>query len=150
MIGGKLSGEISVKALERGDFSREGLWDYNSRYIREYGAKQAGLEIFRILLQEMGDEDLNYGMQQKLLTEEDVLNASLGRDIHFTISDKVRRVFRGIKKLNVIRKLKNAANSMFEIKAWYKNYPALPTEFTEWHTRAEKIIQKAIAQLEEQ
>ncbi|UCH32177.1 MAG: geranylgeranyl hydrogenase, partial [Candidatus Bathyarchaeota archaeon] len=147
MMGGKLAGEISIEALERDDFSREGLWDYNSRYIREYGAKQAGLEIFRILLQEMSDEDLNYGMQHRLLTEEDVLNASLGKDVHFTVSDKVQRVFRGIKRLNVVRKLKNAADSMFEIKEWYKDYPALPTGFIEWRAGAKKIFQKATVQL---
>lgn len=148
MIGGSLAGKIAAKALEKGDVSREGLWDYNVGYIRDYGAKQAGLEIFRILLQNMGNEELNYGMQYKLLTEEDVLKASLGDDLHVAISEKVRRAFRGLKKLKVLRKLGSAVNSMNEIKAWYRKYPTLPKDFEKWKAGAEEIFKKAITRLE--
>ena len=148
MIGGTLAGKTAAEALEKGDVGREGLWGYNVGYIRDYGAKQAGLEIFRILLQNMDDKELNYGMQYKLLTEEDVLRASLGEDVHVAVSEKVRRAFRGLKKLNVLRKLKSAANSMNEIKAWYRGYPALPSGFEEWRVGAEEIFDRAVSKLE--
>jgi digeranylgeranylglycerophospholipid reductase len=147
MIGSALAGETALKALEKGDVSREGLWDYNVAYVRNYGAKQAGLEVFRVLLQHLDDEDLNYGMQYKLLTEEDVLKASVGEDAHFTITEKTRRVFRGVKKLSVLRKLRNATKSMREIKAWYRNYPASPDDFEEWKAGAEDIFGKATMKL---
>lgn len=148
MKGGTLAGKTAVKALEKGDFSREGLWDYNVNYIKEYGAKQAGLEVFRILLQNLDDEGLNYGMHYRLLTEEDVLKASLGEDAHFTINEKVHRVFRGLKKLSVLRKLRNATKSMREIKEWYRNYPVVPEDFEKWKAGAKDILEKATAKLE--
>lgn len=147
MIGSALAGEIAIKALERGDVSREGLWDFNVDYIRTYGAKQAGLEVFRILLQHLDDEDLNFGMQYKLLTEEDVLKASMGEDAHFTIAEKARRAFRGVKKLRVLRKLRNATKSMREIKAWYKNYPTSTKDFEKWRTGVEEIFAKVEVKL---
>lgn len=148
MIGGMLAGKTAVNGLEKGDVSREGLWDYNVGYIRDYGAKQAGLEVFRILLQNMGDEDLNYGMEYKLLTEEDVLKASMGEDARFTVNETVKRVFRGIKKLNVLRKLRNATKAMREIKAWYRDYPMSPQEFGKWKAGTEEIFEKAIMKVE--
>jgi len=120
MIGGTLAGETALRTLEKGDVTREGLWDYNVRYIRDYGAKQASLEVFRILLQNLDDEDLNYGMRYKLLTEEDVLKASMGEKARFTITEKARKAFRGVKKLSILRKLRNATKSMEEIKAFEK------------------------------
>jgi len=148
MIGSALAGETALKALEKGDVSREGLWDYNVEYVRNYGAKQAGLEVFRILLQHLDDEDLNYGMQYKLLTEEDVLKASMGEEARFTVTEKARRAFRGVKKLSVLRKLRNATKSMREIKTWYRNYPTSPDDFEEWKAGAEDIIKKAVMKLE--
>ncbi len=148
MIGGNLAGKTAANALEKGDVSREGLWDYNVGYVRTYGAKQAGLEVFRILLQNMDDEGLNYGMQYKLLTEEDVLKASMGEDAHFTITEKAKRAFRGMKRLNILRKLRNATRSMKEIKAWYRKYPASPKDFEKWKTRTKEIFARATAKLE--
>ena len=148
MIGGALAGKTAAKALEKDDLSREGLWDYNVEYIRDYGAKQAGLEIFRILLQKMDDEELNFGMHNRLLTEEDVLKASLGGDVYFTISEKMGRALRGLKKRTVLRKLKSAADSINEIKAWYRNYPTSPNDFEKWKTRTKEIFKKAIIKLE--
>jgi geranylgeranyl reductase family protein len=149
MIGGKLAGETATEALEEGNVSREELWNYNVQFIRDYGAKQAGLEMLRVLLQHLDDADLNYGMQYKLLTEEDVLKASLGQDAHFTITEKAKRTFRGIKKLSVLRKLRNAAKSMKEIKEGYHNYPTSPKDFETWKADAEKRFREAFLKLEE-
>jgi flavin-dependent dehydrogenase len=148
MIGGALAGKTVAKALEKGDVSREGLWTYNADFIRDYGAKQAGLEIFRVLLQHLSDEDLNYGMHYRLLTEEDVLRASMGEGAHFTVTEKARRAFRGVKKLGVLKKLGNASRLMKEVRAWYSSYPLSPKDFDKWRTGAREIFEKATAKLE--
>lgn len=148
MIGGSLAGQTAANSFEQGDVSRTGMWRYNADYIRDYGAKQAGLEVFRILLQHLDDDDLNYGMQYKLLTEEDVLKASMGAEARFTITEKAKRAFRGIRKLSVLRKFRRAAKSMKEIKQWYRNYPTTVNDFERWRTGARKIFADATAKLE--
>jgi geranylgeranyl reductase family protein len=148
MIGGTLAAQTAERALEKGDVSREALWDYNVRYIRDYGAKQAGLEVFRILLQNLDDEDLNYGMRYKLLTEEDVLRASVGEETRFTVTEKAKRAFRGVKKLGILRKLRSATKAMEEIKAWYRKYPTSPKDFEKWLAGAKRIFKKVTTKLE--
>jgi flavin-dependent dehydrogenase len=50
MMGGSIAGETIVEAIEKDHVSREGLWRYNVEYMKVYGAKQAGLDIFRLFL----------------------------------------------------------------------------------------------------
>ena len=88
-------------------------------------------------------------MQYKLLTEEDVLKASLGQDAHFTITEKAKRTFRGIKKLSVLRKLRNAAKSMKEIKEGYHSYPTSSKDFETWKAHAKRRFEEAFLKLEE-
>jgi len=149
MIGGSLAAETAARAIEKSDVSREGLWGYNVSYIRKYGSKQAGLEVFRILLQKMSDEDLNYGMHYRLLTEEDLLRTSMGENIHFTITEKARRMLKGLKKISLLKRLRSAANIMREVKNWYENYPTSPENFEEWRTGTKEIFEKANTKLTE-
>jgi len=143
MMGGVLAGEATVEAIERGDVSREGLWLYNTRYMQSYGAKQAGLNVFRLLLQELGDDDINWGMRYELITEEDVFRTSMGEDVHLNITEKTQRIFRGIKKLSLLKKLRDSAALLRNVKAHYRNYPDSPKGFDAWKREAYKLINQA-------
>jgi geranylgeranyl reductase family protein len=143
MLGGHLAGRTIVKALEKGDVSRESLWPYNCRYNEMYGAKQARLDILRMLLLACRDEDLNYGMKCHLLTEEDVLKASLGDKFHLNITETSRRVFRGLKRIGFLNKLRLTVNYMNQVKAHYKEYPESPRNFEKWRRRTEVLFQEA-------
>ena len=143
MLSGSLAGKTIVEALEKDDVSQESLWHYNSRYMKLYGAKQAGLDVFRMLLLTCSDEDLNYGMRYKLLKEEDVLNASLGEEIHVNVTETAKRVFRGIRRARFLNKLRLTVNFMNKVKAHYKKYPAMSEDFEEWRMRTEMLFKEA-------
>lgn len=132
MQAGVIAGKTIISALEREDTSKKSLWNYNLEYMKGYGAKQAGLDLFRILLQLMDDQDLNYGMAHRIMTEEDILNASLGKEFKLRITDKIKRVFRGIKKISLLNKLRKIAKEMKIIKELYRNYPNSPEKLNDW------------------
>jgi len=144
MMGGKIAGETITDALKRDDVSREGLWAYNARYMRAYGAKQAGLDVFRLfLLKSIGNEEINYGMKYKLITQEDVLRASMGEDLRLNITEKTRRAFRGFGQLSMLMRLRAAAQLLKEIKAHYRNYPDSPKDFPVWQSKANSLFEEA-------
>ncbi len=144
MMGGVLAGEVVTAALEKDDVTREGLWQYNKRYMQSYGAKQAGLDIFRIfLLQGVSNEEINYGMKYQLITEEDILKTSMGENVRLNITEAARRALKGLGKLSMLRRLKNAAKLIREIKALYRNYPDSPTGFEEWRKKTHELITTA-------
>jgi len=140
MMGGVLAGEAIVEALEKGDVSREVLWFYNTKYMQSYGAKQAGLDVFRLLLQRLGDDDINWGMKCELITEKDVFRLGMGEDVHLNITEKTQRIFRGIKKLSLLKKLRDLANLLRDVKAHYGSYPDSPKDFDAWKKKAHKLI----------
>jgi len=147
MLSGYLSGKTIVEALEQGDVSQRSLWSYNREYMAMYGTKQAGLDVFRMLLLTSRDEDLSYGMKYKLLTEEDVLRAGLGEEFHLRITETAKRVFRGLKRIRFLNKLRLTVNLMRQVKAHYKSYPENPEDFEKWSVKREALFHEARSKL---
>ncbi len=147
MLSGNLAGKTIVEALEEGAVSQNSLWLYNWRYMKSYGAKQAWLDVFRMLLLKCNDKDLNYGMKYKLLTEEDVLKAGLGEGFHINITETAKRVFRGIRRARFLNKLRLTVNFMNQVKVHYKNYPTKPEQFGEWRIKTESLFSEAKSKL---
>jgi len=144
MRGGMLAGEAIVEALEKGDVTPEGLWKYNVGYMQSYGAKQAGLDIFRFfLLQGVSDEEISYGMKYRLITEEDILKASMGENVRLNITEASRRALKGLGRFSFLKRLRNAARLMREIKALYRNYPDSPKDFEEWRKKTHELMTTA-------
>jgi digeranylgeranylglycerophospholipid reductase len=143
MLSGCLAGKTIVEALEKGDVSQKSLWPYNCRYMEMYGAKQAGLDVFRMLLLSSRDEDLNYGMKYGLLTGEDVLRAGLGEEFRLKVTETVKRVFKGLKRVQYLNMLRLTVNVMKEVKAHYRNYPETPEDFERWRVRTEALFREA-------
>jgi len=143
MIGGSAAGKTIIEAMEREDLSREGLWSYNIKYMKSYGVRQAGLDVFRLFLHGIGDDDLNYGMRHRLITEEDLLKAEMGEDVRINITEATHRIFRGLGKLSLLKNLRDAANLMKKVREHYDNYPISPQGFEEWKRKAQDFIEEA-------
>jgi flavin-dependent dehydrogenase len=143
MLSGYFAGKTIVDALEKGDVSQKSLWPYNLRYMQSYGTKQAGLDVFRLLLLACRDEDLVYGLKYKLLTEEDILKASLGEDFHVKVTETARRVFRGLRRMRFLNKLRLTVNLLNQVKKHYRNYPEHPEAFCEWQAQTEALFREA-------
>jgi len=138
MLSGKLAAETAADALASGDLSRDGLWQYNVNYMKEYGGKQAGLDIFRIFLQSINDDELSYGMKHQLVKQEDILKASLTGSLKLSITDKAERAFKNLGKLGFLIRLRNTAKKMREIKKMYLEYPS-PKDFERWKIKVARI-----------
>jgi digeranylgeranylglycerophospholipid reductase len=147
MLSGHLAGKTIIEALEKGDVSQKSLWSYNCRYMELYGEKQAGLDVFRMLLLSSRDEDLNYGMRCGLLTEEDVLRTGLGEELHLKVTQAVKRVFRGLNNIRYLNMLRLTVKMMKEVKVHYRNYPETPEDFEGWRMKTEALFKEAGAKI---
>ena len=83
------------------------LWQYNLDFIKEYGYKTAGLELFRRLVQQMTNDQISYGMKH-FLGNMDVESISKGEHPDFS----------GLGKLGMIIQRCNEQNSC----RWFKIY----------------------------
>jgi geranylgeranyl reductase family protein len=143
MLSGYLAGKQIVEALDKGEPTKEALWGYNKKYIETYGKKQGALDIFKMFLLSCSDEDLNYGMNEKLMTEDDVLKAGMGDDFHLNITETAKRVFRGIRRVGFLKKLNLTVTMMRQLGAHYNTYPTTPQNFEPWRLQTIKLIEDA-------
>ncbi|MCX8162139.1 MAG: NAD(P)/FAD-dependent oxidoreductase [Candidatus Bathyarchaeota archaeon] len=140
MYAGKLAAEAIVEAYDRGLFTAEGLWSYNVRYMRSYGAKQAALDILRRFLQDISDEDIDYGMSARLLSEDDILKASMYGTLKVKTLEKVKRFIRGSGRLKLLLRLRRISVAMNEVRRLYERFPRNIGEFRRWLYEARSIL----------
>ncbi|MEM0373625.1 MAG: digeranylgeranylglycerophospholipid reductase [Sulfolobaceae archaeon] len=142
MISGYCIAKAILKAFESGDFSADGLWEANECYIEKYGAKQAGLDLFRRFLQKLSNDEINYGMRKRIIKEEDLVVVSSQGDLHLSVAEKAMRIIAGLGKPSLLFKLKTVAEYMARIKAHYKNYPKSSKELMRWKMETDNIIEE--------
>ena len=143
MMGGVKAAQIINKAIKKGDVSREEFWPYTGMFMEAYGAKQAGLDVFRMFLQQLDNEEMNYGMSHHLITDDDLLKTSMGEDLKLNITEKTSRLFKGLGRLSLIKKLNSAAKLMKEVKKIYREYPKTSDGLDAWQIKVNKIFRKA-------
>ncbi|HDD26281.1 MAG TPA: NAD(P)/FAD-dependent oxidoreductase, partial [Acidilobales archaeon] len=111
-IAAKCVADAVIRAHDVGNFSAKGLWNANLCYIENYGRKQAKLDIFRIFLQKLSDDDLEYAMKHRIVKEEDILEASYKGVLKMSVVDKALRVIAGLGKPSLLFKLKTVIEFM--------------------------------------
>jgi len=140
MRAGWLAAEAASRALDAGQASRKVLWSYTVQYNAVYGFKQAALDAFRIFLQSLSNEDLDWGMKAGLVTEQDLLATSLGGDLKLSFTEKARRLLKGAGRLGLLAKLRATAKAMTRLKHLYLNYPSGPEGLEKWRAEVVEVF----------
>lgn len=133
---------VVAKALEEGNINTHGLWEANKLYIELYGAKQASLDLLRIFLQKLSDEELNYIIEKKVISDDELLEISLTGDLRISIANKILKAIRFLKKPSLLLKLKVLADYMQKMKQHYFSYPETPTVFLRWRHQLINIYEE--------
>ncbi|MEM1664271.1 MAG: digeranylgeranylglycerophospholipid reductase [Zestosphaera sp.] len=129
-------------ALELGNPSAENLWEANICFNKKYGAKQAALDVFRLFLQKLSDDDLEYGMSKKIIKEEDLNEVSLKGDLELSVVEKAMRLLAGLSRPSLLLKLRRVANYMNDVKRLYLNYPEKPEGLARWYDEVERLYSR--------
>jgi len=146
LIAGTILGNNIVQAIESNDVSEASLWQYNLDFIKEYGYKTAGLELFRRLVQTMTNEQISYGMKH-FLGNMDVEAISKGEHPDFTGLGKVGMIIRGIMNRTVAEGLKYTSGKNKWLVEHYGNYPKDPSGFDEWSKMLHKTLDEAYVKI---
>jgi len=135
---GYFAAMTAVDAMNAGDFSINQLWHYNRKVMTTFGAEFASLDLLRIVLQKLSNKSLNFGLEQDLLSSEEILSiASKGR-IDLGIFDMVGKFIKGISDPKLLLDLNFLRLNMNKITEHYKKFPKEIERFEAWK---EKTIQ---------
>jgi flavin-dependent dehydrogenase len=138
-IAGLLAGKVAAKAAANNDTSINGLWEYNLLFNEKYGKKTAALEAFRVYLQSLNNELIDYGMEH-FLTEEEAVQMSYGLTPEISFSSALKKAISGLANINAFKNLIFVVGKMKTLNELYNNYPKSPREFMEWKNKVNKEI----------
>ncbi len=147
IIAATILGKNVAEALEANDVSEANLWKYNLDFIKEYGYKTAGLELFRRLVQQMSNDQISYGMKH-FLGNMDVESISKGEHPDFTGLGKIGMIIRGALNQTVAKGLKFTSTENQWLVEHYNNYPKEPQGFGEWNKSLLQRLEAAFAKIE--
>ena len=147
LIAGTIIGNNVAQAIEANDVSEENLWQYNLDYIKEYGYKTAGLELFRRLVQQMSNEQISYGMKH-FLGNMDVESISKGEHPDFSGLGKIGMIIRGAMNKTVANGLKFTSGENQWLVNHYNNYPKNPSGFDDWNKTLHQRMDASFAKVE--
>jgi geranylgeranyl reductase family protein len=143
MRAGVILGEIAKQAVAREDTTARGLWQYNTTYLSDFGRRLASLEIFRRFLQDVSDEDIDFGFEKRVLEPGDLMRANRGDGLSIGLVDKLRRVGRSVGRPGLLLKLQRAASIMKRVSKAYAEYPSRPELFDKWCREVAAILDEA-------
>ncbi|MGC8572234.1 MAG: NAD(P)/FAD-dependent oxidoreductase [Candidatus Micrarchaeia archaeon] len=141
LVAGILAGENAVRAINNKDYSIKGLWQYNLDFNKEYGNKTAGMEVFRIYLQSLNDDIINYGFKN-FLTDKEAVDLIYGRIPELSVTTKFKMILKGAANINAFTNLKYAVDEMNILNKMYEQYPESPDKFVEWKHKVVSEIEK--------
>ena len=142
IIAATIAGKDAVEAIQAGDTSEKGLWQYSKHFIDDYGYKTAGLEVFRRMLQGLTNEQIDYGMKH-FLSKMDIENITKGEHPEFSTVDKLGMIIRGAMNKKLAEDLRYCASINRVLTDHYHNYPESPKGFPEWHNILIKHLEDA-------
>ena len=147
LLSAEFASKTVIEAFEKGDFTERGLWRYNIEYLRAYGIKQAMLDVFRLMLQTLTNDQLNRGLRARLLTEDEVLEISEKGSVELSFIDKLKVGLRLMKVPDVASKLRLALRYMNEVKSLYETYPESPSGLSSWYGKLVSIYREYTSRL---
>ena len=140
LVAGILAGKNAALAVQNRDVSVAALWKYNLDFNEKYGKKTAGLEAFRVYLQSLNNDLLNYGMKTFMSADEaEQISYGLIPELH--LAAKFRLVLRGAKNINAFKNLLYVVKKMKLLNEIYRDYPKSPESFPQWRASVRRELE---------
>jgi digeranylgeranylglycerophospholipid reductase len=155
MLSAYAASKVIPQVMEKGDYSRKSLWGVNKIYMQMIGGKQASLEILRIFLQKLSDDDLQFVMEKKIVSEDDVDLLGRKGELKETTAERASRIvsdffkaLRVSRRPSLLVKLRTLSSYMKRIRSYYDECPEDPEKLPKWSMNVRELIKDFLRELE--
>ncbi|MFX1236356.1 MAG: geranylgeranyl reductase family protein [Promethearchaeota archaeon] len=142
MRAGLYAANTAVDAIESGDYSLNKLWAFNNEVMTTFGSQFASLDLLRMALQVLTNEELNFGLGKDLLTEQEILDIAETGHIDLSITSMISKAIKGFGKIKLLLDLNYLRIRMNEISKHFRNFPTNMSNFPEWKSKAINIYDR--------
>jgi geranylgeranyl reductase family protein len=131
-----------VAALEEGEPELKRLWPYHKAYINAYGAKQAALDVARIYLQGLTNDDLELIIGSRIVSDEELSEIGYRGVLLASILTKAAAVLKMLKRPSLLAELARVKSYMDAATSYYLAFPETPQGFEQWVSEVEAFYSK--------
>ncbi len=139
MFAGLHAGEIASDAIKKNKTDIEGLWEYNKRVIKSFGAEHARSRILTLALQELGPKRLEFLLTRKVIKQADLTSEGVLKKQ--TIYSYLDRAMRSIPRFGLLLLIKKAISASKKTASLCDRYPETPNDFVSWRQEMEKVYE---------
>jgi hypothetical protein len=98
--------------------------------------------VFRVYLQSLNNDLINYGMKT-FLTAKEAVDLSYGRPTKLSLSSKFKLILKGASNVKAFSDLLYVVGKMKLLNELYQKYPSSPEGFEKWRAGVDKEIEEA-------
>ncbi|EMA49438.1 geranylgeranyl reductase family protein [Halococcus salifodinae] len=135
---GKYAGEAAIEAIETGDTSEAGLWEYNERVMDHFGGRYAALDVYNILVGATGLNDL-MGLLATLPAEK-LSDALYSGSANVGLALKLRTAIKSFGHWGTLYDLYETKGQADRLLDHYEEYPDHPNEFDAWQAQRDGLM----------
>jgi digeranylgeranylglycerophospholipid reductase len=141
MTAARCAAETLVEAYTKGDFTVRGLWGLNLRYMRTTGAKQVALDVLRMFLQTLTNDEIEWAIRKGLAGVDEITSVFGEGELRTTpgFLEKVSFIVRLLGKPLLLTKLVLVSEYMRKAKNLYLEYPEDIRGLEGWVERVENL-----------
>lgn len=140
LLAGYFAGLVSSKAINKGDFSTEKLWEYNSLIISSFGAEHARNRILTIVLERIGPKKLEFLLKRKVVKQSDLTTKGIMKKR--TIWNYFELLVRSFPRLPLILLMRKAISTSKKIAKHCLDFPKSPNGYQDWFKRMNQLYSR--------
>jgi geranylgeranyl reductase family protein len=148
MLSAAIASKHLNSALESGVVDENSLWQVNVDYMRAYGAKQARLDVLRMYMQKLSNEDYEWIIRNKIVSGGDVYELGTRGDLAERVVHSLSSLIKLLGRPSLLNELRVVRSYMKRISELYtEQYPQTPRELKAWISRVESLIEEYARQI---
>ncbi|MEM4224383.1 MAG: NAD(P)/FAD-dependent oxidoreductase [Desulfurococcaceae archaeon] len=143
MLSSHIVSRYLSSALEQGRVDEETMWSVNVEYMSTYGSKQAGLDILRMYMQKLSNEDYEWIMKNRIVDGSSVYELGTRGEISSTVLHAIASFIRLLGKPTLLNQLRTVRHYMNRAQALYaEGYPDNPRKLHTWIQQVEELYRE--------
>jgi geranylgeranyl reductase family protein len=148
MLSAAIASKHLNSALESGVVDENSLWQVNVDYMRAYGAKQARLDVLRMYMQKLSNEDYEWIIKNRIVSGGDVYELGTRGDLAERVVHALSSLIKLLGRPSLLNELRVVRSYMKRISDLYtEQYPQTPRELRAWISRVEGLIEEYTRQI---
>lgn len=141
MLSSHIVSKYLNSALEAGSVNEETMWGANLEYMNAYGAKQAGLDVLRMYMQKLSNEDYEWIIKNRIVDGHNVYELGSKGELSEAVTHAVVSFIKLLGKPSLLNQLRLVRNYMKKAQALYlEGYPDTPSKLAVWIPQVERLF----------